>query len=140
MSDEAVVAACRSIWPKDKGDCSAFARDVAHSLGIALAGDADDIVDQISGSGWKQISGGAAAAQAAEDGQFVIAGLRGDQQQLPSAHGHVVVVVGGEPAQGKYPYAYWGRLGGVGAENKTINWAWRAGDRDHVVYAAKSLA
>src|ERR1700693_1601342 len=40
-------------------------------------------------------------------------------------HGHVVVVVAGQPlAHGKYPFAYWGRLGGGGAKDKTVNWAW----------------
>jgi hypothetical protein len=69
----------------------------------------------------------------------VIAGLKGGDQEIPSVHGHVVVVVSGLLANGKYPSAYWGRLGGIGDKNKTINWAWRAGDRDHVIYAARAI-
>ena len=57
-------------------------------------------------------------------------------------HGHVVVVVKGAPlAHGKYPFAYWGRLGhpedaGV---NKTVNWAWTPAARDEVTYASRSI-
>jgi hypothetical protein len=71
----------------------------------------------------------------------VIAGLKGADQAKPDPHGHVVVVVSGplDPSHGKYPTAYWGRLGSVGAKAQTINWAWRAGDRDRVGYFANSL-
>lgn len=65
---------------------------------------------------------------------------RGDEQAHPDAHGHVVVVVStpaGQPlAHDKYPFAYWGRLGGGGMRNQTVNWAWREEDRDNVTYAA----
>jgi len=44
--------------------------------------------------------------------------------------------VDGPLNRGKYPSAYWGRLGGVGAKDQTINWAWSAADRDKVIYAA----
>ena len=35
---------------------------------------------------------------------------------------------------GFYPTAYWSQLGGVGKRDATLNWAWRAGGRDHAVY------
>jgi hypothetical protein len=55
----------------------------------------------------------------------------------------VVVVVatpaGQQLAHGKYPFAYWGRLGGGGMRNQTVNWAWRAEDRDNVTYATHEI-
>jgi hypothetical protein len=35
-----------------------------------------------------------------------------------------------------YPRAYWGQLGGPGAKDKSIRWAWTAEDRDRITYAA----
>ena len=56
------------------------------------------------------------------------------------SHTVVVVVVAGEPlAHGKYPFAYWGRLGGGGMKDQTVNWAWRQEDRDNVTYAAHDI-
>jgi hypothetical protein len=68
-----------------------------------------------------------------------MAGLRGSEQAHPDAHGHVVVIVDGPLAHDAYPSAYWGKLGGTGAKDKTINWAWTAEDRDRVFYAAHDL-
>lgn len=45
---------------------------------------------------------------------------------MRDAHGHVVVVVPGTLAHGRYPSAWWGSLGG-------------SPGRDHVSYAAHSL-
>jgi hypothetical protein len=70
----------------------------------------------------------------------VIGGLRGDEQFKHSNHGHVVVVIAGPLAHARYPSGYWGRLGGIGAKNETINWAWTEHDRDRVTYAAHDLA
>ncbi|PIK73843.1 hypothetical protein CS379_06055 [Methylobacterium frigidaeris] len=114
-------------------------RDVAADLGITLEGNADAIVDRIAGAGWQALADGRAAKVAADQGLFVVGGLKGSDQQEPSAHGHVVVVVAGPLARGLYPTAYWGRLGGVGERAKTVNWAWRAADRDRVVYAARPV-
>jgi hypothetical protein len=88
---------------------------------------------------WTRLDNGATACAVAAAGQLVIAGLKGSEQQEPSAHGHVVVVVSGPLAHDKYPSAYWGRLGGVGARNKTLNYAWRSGDRDTVTYATMPI-
>jgi hypothetical protein len=46
------------------------------------------------------------------------------------------VVVAGGLAHNKYPTGYWGRLGGAGERNKTLNYAWKTVDRDKVTYAA----
>lgn len=129
-----VKAFCEEFWPRDKSDCSAFVRDVADAMGVTLAGNADTIVNTIRHK-WHKLPNGVAAKAAAEAGTLVIAGLRGDEQAEPSEHGHVVVVVGGALDHGKYPTGYWGRLGGVGERNKTINYAWRTADRDKVTYA-----
>ena len=55
--------------------------------------------------------------------------------------GHVVIVVKGPLARGKYPTAYWGSLnpairadGGVGT---TINFAFNTKARDRVTYACQ---
>jgi hypothetical protein len=138
MSGDKVIADCEAAWPADKSDCSAFVRDVAKALEIKLVGNADAIVDTIRAD-WDKLADGPAASAAADAGRFVVAGLKGGEQIEPSEHGHVVVVVSGPLAHGKYPSAYWGRLGGVGARDQTINWAWRAGDRDAVIYAAAPI-
>jgi hypothetical protein len=109
---------------------------VAAALGVALEGDANEIVETLrTGEGWALLPDGAAAAQQAEAGKLVVGGLKGSEQALPSPHGHVVVVVEGQPARNAYPCAYWGKLGGIGAKDKTTNWAWTAADRDRVSYA-----
>ena len=129
-----VRAFCEEFWPKDKSDCSLFVKDVANAMGVDLSGDANAIVDTIRHK-WRRLHDGVAARIAAEAGTLVIAGLRGNEQSEPSEHGHVVVVVSGSLDHGKYPHAYWGRLGSVGERDKTLNYAWRTGDRDHVTYA-----
>jgi hypothetical protein len=142
MSDGAdrVKAACEACFEAHKRDCSGFVCAVASQVGVTLVGQANQIVQTLrSGGGWTVLADGPAAAQAAAAGQLVIAGLEGSEQAIPDVHGHVVVVVAGPLNRGQYPSAYWGRLGGVGEEDQTINWAWTAADRDKVVYAAHAL-
>lgn len=134
MSALDIIVICEEVWPADKSDCSAFVRHVAKHLDVALTGNADAIVDTIRHK-WKRLHDGVAAKKAADDGAFVIAGLKGSEHAQPSAHGHVAVVVIGGLDHGKYPTGYWGRLGGVGERNKTLNYAWRTADRDKVTYA-----
>ncbi len=137
-----VKDACEANFAAHADDCSGFARAVANELGVTLTGLANDIVDTIRSSAeWTQLNDGIAAEQSAAAGKLVLGGLRGDEQANPDPHGHVVVVVAGQPlAHGKYPFAYWGRLGGGGRENTTINFAWREADRDNVSYAAHNIA
>jgi hypothetical protein len=137
-----VKDACEANFAAHADDCSGFARAVASQLGVTLIGLANEIVDTIrSGGEWRLLTDGIAAEQSAAAGKLVLGGLRGDEQANPDPHGHVVVVVAGQPlAQGKYPFAYWGRLGGGGKENGTVNWAWRTEDRDNVTYAAHDIA
>jgi hypothetical protein len=134
-----IVAACEAEWPAFRNDCSGFVRHVASRLGVTLTGLANAIVDEIRQGDWHSLQDGRAAKAAADAGQLVIGGLRGDEQVNPEEHGHVVVVVSGPLAHNAYPSAYWGKLGGVGAKDQTINFAWRTGDRDHVHYAAKPI-
>jgi hypothetical protein len=137
---EDIIAACEAEWDAHKSDCSGFAKAVAMRFGITLSGQANDIVGAIAATPWTLLKDGVAAAASAGAGRFVLAALKGADQVVPDAHGHVAVVVQGALAHGLYPTGYWGRLGGVGCKNQTLNWAWRAGDRDKLVYAAISLA
>jgi hypothetical protein len=113
---------------------------VGGQLGVPLHGVANDIVETIrDGNGWTPLENGAAAAKSAAAGKLVIGGLKGSEQTHPDSHGHVVVVVAGPLAHNAYPSAYWGKLGGGGAKDKTTNWAWRQGDRDRVSYAEHNI-
>jgi hypothetical protein len=132
--------ACEASFAAHESDCSGFARAVAAELGVRLRGLANEIVDAIeSDGGWVPLADGVAAAQAAAAGKLVIGGLRGSDQAKPNAHGHVVVVVGGPLARDAYPSAYWGRLGGGGQRDMTVNFAWNRNDRDNVSYAAHDI-
>ena len=129
-----VISVCESNWEAHKGNCSGFARAVATELGVMLFGQANDIVDFISANWWP-IDSGAEARNWAEAGYLVIGGLKA------TGNGHVVVVTAGPLAHQKYPTASWGRLGGIGAKAKTVNYSWNAVDRDKVKYfAAKRQA
>ena len=136
-----VKDACEACFAAHANDCSGFARAVVGQLGVTLSGLANDIVNTLRGGGeWTQLPDGVAASQSAAAGKLVVGGLKGSEQTHPDAHGHVVVVVAGQPlAHGKYPFAYWGRLGGGGIRDQTVNWAWRAEDRDNVSYAAHDI-
>ena len=137
MSDpQAIIDACEAEWEAHKSDCSGFAKAVAGRFGVSLTGLANDIVDAIKTSPWSLLQDGVAAVASAESGALVLAGMKGSDQSVPNPHGHLVVVVRGGLAHGLYPTAYWGQLGGVGRKNTTLNWAWRAEDRDRLVYAA----
>jgi hypothetical protein len=139
MADQ-VTEACEACFDAHSGDCSGFVRAVASELGVELHGLANEIVDTIrGGDDWMPLPDGVAAAESAAAGKFVIGGLKGSEQARPGPHGHVVVVVAGPLAHGAYPSAYWGRLGGTGDKDKTINWAWNAQDRDKVSYAEHDL-
>ena len=136
-----VKDACEACFDAHSGDCSGFARAVAQQLGVTLTGLANDIVDTIRGGApWTVLADGIAASQQATAGKLIIGGLKGSEQANPDPHGHVVVVVAGQPlAHGLYPFAYWGKLGGVGDKDQTVNWAWNVNDRDKVTYAAHDI-
>jgi len=124
-----------------KDDCSGFVRAVAGALGIQLAGLADDIVGTIrAGRDWTAVADGVSAAQAADAGKLVLAGLKGAEQTHPDPNGHMVVIVSDALAHDKYPSAYWGKLHAIGEKDKTLNWAWTEQDRGRISYAAHTIA
>jgi hypothetical protein len=147
MDPQHIIDACEANWESHKSDCSGFVKAVTLTLAVKTfnaSDNADAIVDRLrAASDWTALdSGNGAGARAkAEAGQLVLGAVKGCDQINPDLNGHVVVVVTGplDAAHGQYPTAYWGKLGGVGAKAQTINFAWRAGDRDRVAYFAKSL-
>jgi len=107
---------------------------------LALLAGFLEIVDTIrNGNDWRPLPNGVAAAESATAGRLVVGGLKGSEQTRPDPHGHVVVVVRRPLARDAYPSAYWARLGGGGAQDKTVNWAGRAEDRDRVSYAEHDI-
>jgi hypothetical protein len=135
-----VREACEACFAANNDDCSAFARAVASKVGVTLDGLANEIVQTLrDGPGWNVLPDGVAAAKSAHDGKLVMAGLKGFEHRPPRLHGHVVVIVDGPLHDNSYPSAYWGELGGPGAKDKTINWAWTFEDRDHVSYAEHNI-
>ena len=133
-----IIDACKAAFPANSGDCSAFVRAVGSRVGVELQGNADSIVGHIE-TNWTPLTNIDDVLAAVDRGDLVVAGMRGADQEQPSAHGHVVVVVSGPLAHGKYPTAYWGRLHGTGEQAKTLNFAWRKGDRDRISYGCTPL-
>ncbi len=147
MDPQRIIAVCKANWEAHKSDCSGFVKAVSGTLGVhtfAPGDDANAIVEKLhAAQDWKALTpgDGAAAKAQADEGMFVMAGLKGADQVQPDAHGHTVIVVSGplDATHHAYPTGYWGSLGGVGAEAQTLNYAWREGDRDRVGYFVKSL-
>jgi hypothetical protein len=135
-----IINECESQFEAFKSDCSGFVKAVAAAFSVTLTGVANDIVTEIQKDGWLQLGhDGAMAKTKADNGWLVIGGLSGNGNDPPQQHGHVVIVVSGPINQNKYPSAYWGKLGGTGEKDKTINWAWNAKSRDKVIYSARQL-
>lgn len=132
-----IRTACADCFEANRKNCSGFVTAVGEKLEIVVAGQANAMVDTIRGGGhWRLLTDGKEAGAQAEAGNFVVGGMRGDEQVNHDVHGHVVVVVGGQVlAHGRYPAAWWGSLGGEAGQDKTVNWAWTEADRDRVSYA-----
>jgi len=124
---------CEEEWDGHKADCSGFVKAVAHRLGLLLSGQANDIMRHLR-SNWNRAAHGKDASEKAAAGWLVVAGLEA------RPNGHVVVVVPGPLNRGKYPTAYWGRLGRSGSKNQTINWSWSQSDIEMVAYYYTSFA
>jgi hypothetical protein len=137
-----VVQACEANFQANKTACNFFVEAVGKAVGVTITGNADEITNVLRAgtNGWSVLANGVAAAAAAGQGKLVVGGLKGSQQARPDPHGHVVVVVPGPLAHGKYPTAWWGSLGGSPGQNQTINWAWTEADRDKVSYASHDVA
>jgi hypothetical protein len=128
-STKKIIRSCEGHWDAHKSDCSGFVKAVAADLGVTISGLANEIVGKMESAPWVPLKSGLAAKEKADLGYFVLGGLKAEP------NGHVVVVVAGPLDRGRYPTAYWGRLGSQGQRAKTVNWAWNAIDRDSVSYA-----
>jgi hypothetical protein len=94
-----ITTVCMQQFPAHSGDCSGFVQAVGAGLGVTIQGQANQIVDTLrAGGNWVPLADGPTALASARAGKLVIAGLRGDEQTAPDAHGHVVVVVDGPTA------------------------------------------
>lgn len=131
---------CKRLLPTYAGDCSGFVKAVCSEFGVTLTGQANSIVDQLTpANGWTDLGSGTTAgknaADAAERGLLVVGGRK------EIGNGHVVVVVRGTPHLGRYPHAYWGKLGDPdnAGYDRTVNWAWDSNARDSVTYASRSV-
>jgi hypothetical protein len=121
-------------------NCSGFLKDVAKDQGIALTGRANDIIASIIAT-WKLIPTSAIAAQEADNGEFVVAVLRGPDHADHREEGHVAIVLPG-PVQykggdngGSYPLVWCaGGKGGQSHGDKTVGDVWRPADRNNVKY------
>jgi hypothetical protein len=140
----AVKASCERHWETFKDDCSGFLKAVSAEFVDAVPrGQADDIMDFLRGDqSWSHIGNtlkdAATAAAEAAAGKLVLGGLKKNELNPNRNNGHVVVVVEGALVNRAYPKAYWGVLGGVGAKDQGINYAFNPNDRDRVDYFAKS--
>lgn len=140
MDPNNIIAVCQNDYAANSGDCNAFVKAVDSDLGFtdfSKADNADAIVTKLQTSAqWFQLADGVAAKTAADGGSFVIGGLRSTDFDPPRVNGHVLIVVSGPLAQGKYPTAYWGSLGGPasGPVGATVNFSFAAPDRDRVLY------
>ncbi|MET0752759.1 MAG: hypothetical protein ABWZ66_05280 [Pyrinomonadaceae bacterium] len=137
-----IINACENNWEANKSDCNKFVRAVGAALGIDIvAGNADAIIDSLTAPTWTPVIGGIAAKQKADEGFFVIAGLKAAAHTPPRTNGHVAVVVAGplDPTHNKYPTGYWGSLGSIGKKNTTLNYSWNTADRDNVKYFYRAL-
>jgi hypothetical protein len=138
----AVIDACEAVWKANSTDCNHFLKAVAQTLGVTFfdaSWNANRIVDELmrvatySPSRWQALASANDARAAAEAGNFVVAGTRGSD--TGDVHGHVAVVVAGPMHPTRHvPHGYWGRLGGVGAKNCTLNWAWLVKDLSALKY------
>lgn len=145
---EKIIATCKELFPSKKANCNEFAIAVAAKHKIILTGNADQIVDQIQDKtkGWIIQKDSKEAAARAEEGYFVIGGLKAkdhvpSEGKPPVVNGHVVIVVAGPLAKDKYPTAWWGSNAGVFPEpgKETVNYAWNKNTIDKVKYSAKLI-
>jgi len=135
-----IIEACRAARgvAANAANCNEFVIVVASKCGVTLRGNADQIMSEITSPPWEQLHhDGIAASTAAAKGALVVGGMT--SQTLGDAHGHVLIVVKGPLAHGKYPTAYWGSQnpairedGGLGT---TLNFSFNTQDRDRVIYA-----
>jgi hypothetical protein len=136
-----IITFCDERLPPNMNDCNAFLKAVGVDLGVVFNGNADQIVGALmTDVTWESVADGVAAGDSAAHGNFVVGGMRSGDSSTPQTHGHVVIVVKGALEFGNYPTAYWGSTDGYPADMPngqppgTINWSWKAADRDNVKY------
>ncbi len=139
---ENLLSACRDSWLEanlpgrsNKDNCSGFVRSVASRLGKMIQGQqADDLVAFVRQS-WVKVEGGPQAAQFAEQGNLVVAGLKSSEHNPVRSHGHVAIVTPGDLYHGAYPMCWCGSIGSAQSQGtKSIGEVWGRDDRDHVTY------
>lgn len=136
-----VIDACEARWEANKSDCNKFVRAIGVDVGVPIvAGEADVIINDLTAN-WTAVTDSIGAKQKADEGNLVIAGLKGADHSPPRLHGHVAIVVSGplDTTHNKYPTGYWGSLGSIGMKKTTLNYSWVAADRDKVKYFCKAL-
>jgi hypothetical protein len=144
MSDSCIVEKCTESWDEttsaglvNKNNCSGFLKCVAQKLGVAMpaAANADGLIDFMKSQNWQALASGADAVKQANNGMFVVAGLKSGEHHPGRTHGHVGVVVGGAMYRGIYPKCWCGSIGGAqSAGTKSVGEIWNKKDRDSVVY------
>jgi hypothetical protein len=139
-----IISACKQLLtiPANSRECNEFVISVAAEFGVAFSGIADQILGEITGVNWTQHGkDGKSASEAAGDGALVLGGVT--SEVLGEPHGHVLIVVKGPLADGKYPTAYWGSENPLirpnGALGKTLNYSFLLKDRDNVIYASRGV-
>lgn len=130
-----------------KSDCNRFVKSVCDDLKANPFSDSDNadaITNCIRDSGWCVRNGWTQlnrdpqkAKDSAARGELIVAGATG--KDLNQGHGHVVVVVDSKGLWKGYPYASWGKLGGVGRTNEKMTLAYKLVDLPKVSYMSKKV-
>jgi hypothetical protein len=145
-----VIDTCQDVFDNVAGakrDCNKFVKAVCDKFNVNPFDDndnADAITNDIRDSGWCSRNGWTQLAKdpqkakdAADRGELVVAGATG--ADVHQAHGHVVIVVSSEKLWKGYPYASWGKLGGVGKTNAKMTVAFKLADLPKVSYMSKTV-
>ena len=132
-TSDMIISSCEKHWDEHKNNCSRFVKAVAQDFNIILTGQANEIADQIQKKTWRVLNDGKEADTEARAGKFVVGRMKAN------GNGHVVIVIPGALAHGKYPAAYWGSMAGLGRKNSTINYSWNVSNRDKVIYASRQI-
>lgn len=112
-----ILGTCDSVFESNKDDCNKFTKASSTPyFGEIFSGmNADAIIDSLrqNGSGWTETKSISECVEAAQQGKFVIAGMK--STELNESHGHLAVVVAcptqdsGNPAV-KVPIGYAGSI------------------------------
>lgn len=145
-----VIDACQDVFdevPGAKSDCNKFVKSVCDKLDANSFSDADNadaITNHIRDTGWCILNGWTQldkdpqkAKDSAQRGELIVAGANG--ADLKQVHGHVAVVVDSKNPWKGYPYASWGKLGGVGRTNTRMTVAYKLADLPKVSYMTKKV-